>query len=669
MGGTLNTIASDPSGPVQVTEVIVERVLSRDRRVLLFGESGIGKSTLAAALAGALQAGGRRALCIGADSGSPAFGVPGAVCLGEWQGEKWRLTGIEALCTLDAGRFRLPLLAAVRRFATQQTSGVLLVDTPGVVRGVAGAELLLGLVEVLDIDAILALTRAGQLPPLANELTALRREVFIVQASSGTRRPGKRQRARERTRLWDIYLANARQHRVRLGDVQLIGTPPPVDAATAWRGRQVALLEGSRTLAMGEVLDIDGDSICIRKPLGTSGGDALLVRDAKRGEDGFLNTTVPFGSAIAHYIPPPDVRPHAALGGAGGPCPIARVGAATATLVNGIFGDPLLHVRLRHHRRSLIFDIGEGSRLPARVAHQVTDVFVSHAHIDHIGGFLWLLRSRIGDFPPCRIFGPPGMCGHIAGLISGICWDRIGENGPRFEIAEVHENRLLRFAVQAGRSEIERIGEQPIVQDVLLEEPLFRVRATVVDHGIPVLAFALEQPKQLNIRKERLLARALPVGPWLSKLKRHILTDELEARIELPDGRTEQAGALAADLVLITPGPKLVYATDLVPSAENHRRLVKLATGAHTFFCEATFVERDADQAARTGHLTAHACGEIGAAAGVEYLIPFHFSRRYEDSPRRVYEEIKTVCSRVVVPRMPSTVFARATGEDVADEN
>jgi ribonuclease Z len=669
MGGTLNAISVGLPGLVHATDAIVERVLSRDRRVLLFGESGIGKSTLAAVLARALQDGGRRALCIGADSGSPAFGVPGAVCLGEWEGEDWHLLDIEALCTLDAGRFRLPLITAVRRLAARQTSGTLFVDTPGIVRGVAGAELLTGLAETLDIDAILALTRTGQLPPLANELAALRREVFIVQASPGARRPGKRRRARERTRLWDSYLANAGQHCVRLDSVQLIGTPPPVDAATTWCGRQAALLEGSRTLAMGEVLGIDADSICIRTPVGTSDGEALLVRDAKRGDDGFLNTAVPFGSAIAHYLPPSDVRPYGAPGRAPGPCPIARVGAATATLVNGIFGDPLLHVRLRHHRRSLIFDLGEGSRLPARVAHQVTDVFVSHAHIDHIGGFLWLLRSRIGDFSPCRIFGPPGMCGHIAGLISGICWDRIGENGPRFEIAEVHEGRLLRFAVQAGRSEIEKIGEQSITQDIVLEEPLFRVRAVVVDHGIPVLAFALEQPKQLNIRKEQLLARALPVGPWLSELKRRILSDELEVHIELPDGRVERVGTLAADLVLITPGPKLAYATDLVASVENRERLMALARGAHTFFCEAGFVESDADQAARTGHLTARACGEIAEAAGVKHLIPFHFSRRYEGNPRRVYEEVRTVCSRVVMPRMPGTVFVQAAGLNGIDES
>lgn len=663
MNGTPNAVSVSLPKLARATDVIVERVLSRDRRVLLFGESGIGKSTLAAALAHALQDRGRHALCIGADPGSPAFGVPGAVCFGEWYGKDWRLIAIEALCTLDAGRFRLPLIAAARRLAIRQTSGALFVDSPGVVRGVAGAELLLGLVETLDIDVILALTRVGHSPPLLTELMAMQREVFIVPASPAARRPGKRQRARDRTQLWQTYLANAEQRRIGLSDVQLTGTPPPIDAAAAWCGLQVALLKRSRTLTMGEVLAHDADNICIRAPGDMSGVNALLLRDAKRGQDGLLSTAKPFASAIVHYFPPPDVRPHAAIGRAGGLCPIARVGAATATLMNGIFGDPLLHVRLRHHKRSLLFDIGEGSRLPARVAHQVTDVFVSHAHIDHIGGFLWLLRSRIGDFAPCRIFGPPGICGHIAALINGIAWDRIGENGPRFEIAELGEGRLLRFAVQAGGSGIESIGEQAVERDVVLDEPLFRVRAIIVDHGMPVLAFALEQPRQLNVRKDRLLARALPVGPWLSELKRRIINDQLEAQIQLPDGRTEQASALAGDLVLIAPGPKLVYATDLVASAENRERLVALARGAHTFFCEATFLESDASQAARTGHLTARACGEIATAARVEHLIPFHFSRRYEDTPGRVYDEVRAVCSRVVVPRTPGAMFAQGSGE------
>ena len=61
-------------------------------------------------------------------------------------------------------------------------------------------------------------------------------------------------------------------------------------------------------------------------------------------------------------------------------------------------------------------------------------------------------------------------------------------------------------------------------------------------------------------------------------------------------------------------------------------------------FVEAPFCEADAEQAARTGHLTARACGEIAAAAGVERLAPFHFSHRYQNEADRVYAEVKAAC-------------------------
>ena len=44
--------------------VIVDRVLCTDRRVLLFGQPGVGKSTLARELATALYAAGRASWCI-----------------------------------------------------------------------------------------------------------------------------------------------------------------------------------------------------------------------------------------------------------------------------------------------------------------------------------------------------------------------------------------------------------------------------------------------------------------------------------------------------------------------------------------------------------------------------------------------------------------------------
>lgn len=55
---------------------------------------------------------------------------------------------------------------------------------------------------------------------------------------------------------------------------------------------------------------------------------------------------------------------------------------------------------------------------------------------------MWFLRSRIGHFPPCRLFGPPGLVRHITGMINGILWDRVEDRGPRFVVHEWHGERI-----------------------------------------------------------------------------------------------------------------------------------------------------------------------------------------------------------------------------------
>jgi ribonuclease BN (tRNA processing enzyme) len=323
-----------------------------------------------------------------------------------------------------------------------------------------------------------------------------------------------------------------------------------------------------------------------------------------------------------------------------------------AALVNGVFGDPLLHVRQRHGKRSLLFDLGEAGRLQARAIHEVTDVFVSHAHVDHVAGFLWFLRSRIGEYPACRVYGPSGLAANIAGLVSGVHWDRVGERGPRFEVAELHDGeRVACYAVTTGEAGARLLGERTAPDGVLLSDPLLCVRAALLDHRTPVLAFALESAVEVKVRKERLAALDTTPGPWLTALKREIVRQNFDAVVTLPDGTSRGVRDLAEALVMVRPGEKLVYATDLADTTDNRQRLALLARRAHTFFCEATFCEADAERAARTGHLTARACGEIAAAAGVERLVPFHFSRRYASDPACVYREVRAACSQTVVPR------------------
>lgn len=630
---------------------LVRCLLAEDRRVLLMGSPGIGKSYLAGQLARLLAQAGRPCCCLNTDPGSPAFGVPGAVALGIWESLQWRVVAMEALCTLDAGRFRLPLVAAVQRLAAQAPATTLLVDAPGAVRGVTGSELMQGLLAATAADLILVVVRDGAAVPLYDELRAHSAEVVLVRAASLAQRPGKKARARTRTAAWDAYLHNPVEQTIALQTLRIIGTPPPVTVPSAWVGRQVALSDSAGIQVLGEVKTMVGDRLRLMLPRPLQAPRVLLIRDAQRSPSGSMETAAVYAAEPLVYLPPPDVTPFARAVAAGGPWVTGEVGSLSVILVNGVFGDPLLYVRLRHQRRNLLFDLGASVRLAARVAHHVTDVFISHAHLDHIGGFFWLLRARIGEFPACRLYGPPGLSQHIEALIQGILWDRIADRGPCFEIAELHDRRLLRYTIQVGQGGLKFCGEEVVMDAVIRKESGFQVRAVTLDHGTPVLAYAFEPVQQINIRKDRLQARRWESGPWLTELKQRLLAGEYEAAICLPDGSCVAAGVLADELTLILPGRKLVYATDFADTPQNRERLVNLAQGAHTFFCEATFLEADAELAARTGHLTTRACGEIASAAAVTRLVPFHFSLRNSDQPDRVYDEIRAACPQVALPK------------------
>lgn len=640
-------VAKLPLLPYSAAEII-DAVLKQDRRLLLFGPPGIGKTMLTRELGRELHAQGRDCRCISADPGSPGFGMPGAVMLGKWHAEGWQVERYAALCTLNAGRFRLPLVAVVQELAKTVPQGVLLIDGPGVVRGASRWELLQGFVAAANVDLVMALTQSDGEPPLMDELRSLGCDVVLVLAAAKARRPGQRERARRRTAQWENYLADSVIASIDLKDMNLVGTPPPVEKAEAWAGRQVALLQRQQTCTMGEVLHLDGEVLMLRMPSGAIIGDTLLVRDAARSVDGLLETAEPFLSERIDYLPPADVVP--SVEKSGGLRVVGRVGHVEVALLNGVFGDPLLHLRMRHHGRSLLFDLGDGARLPARLSHQVSDIFISHAHMDHISGFQWFLRSRLENLPVCRVYGPAGLARHVESMINSFLWDRIGGDAPTFLVSEFHGDRLNLFRIVVG-GKCEPLGEMPVTDGILLSEPEFRIRAAVLDHHTPVIAFALEEEKSINVRKDRLLSLGAESGPWLSRLKLAVLQGRGDVMITLPDGRVRSAAVLSDELLLISPGKKLVYATDLRDTPENRKQLIALAQHAHTLFCEATFSLADKEQAERSGHLTTRACGEIAAAAKVARLIPFHFSRRYSVNPERLYEEIGNACSCLVFPR------------------
>ena len=64
-------------------------------------------------------------------------------------------------------------------------------------------------------------------------------------------------------------------------------------------------------------------------------------------------------------------------------------------LVNGGFGDPALYLQCVWEKRALLFDLGQITALRPGEILRVSDVFVTHTHIDHFIGFDHLLRVML----------------------------------------------------------------------------------------------------------------------------------------------------------------------------------------------------------------------------------------------------------------------------------
>lgn len=355
-------------------------------------------------------------------------------------------------------------------------------------------------------------------------------------------------------------------------------------------------------------------------------------------------------------------------------------------LVNGPLGDPALYVEFLFERRALLFDLGDIAALAPRKVLRLTEVFVSHTHMDHFVGFDQLLRVCLGRALAVGLYGPAGFIDRVEHRLGGYTWNLVENYETDFTltVTEYHGDGpapRARFRCQRRFSR-EDLPPLDVRDGLLVSEPSFQVRAAVLDHKVPCLGFAVAETRHVNIWKNRLAAMGLPVGPWLRELKAAVLRDDPDDtpirawwRVDpppaaatdtlspgdgtvpggaggadpgrdapsagLPGGRRGPAprtsrvertyllGDLRRELVRITPGQRLGYVVDVAYHPENRRRVLDLTRGVDTLFIEAAFLEAEAHLAAEKAHLTATQAGHLARAAGAKAVVPFHFSARY----------------------------------------
>lgn len=324
-------------------------------------------------------------------------------------------------------------------------------------------------------------------------------------------------------------------------------------------------------------------------------------------------------------------------------------------LINDPLGDPGLFVPFRFENRALLFDLGDIHSLSPKDILKISHIFISHTHMDHFIGFDHLLRLFLGRKKRLCLYGPEGIIRNVTGKLSGYTWNLVGNYTDSLELDVIEvgrdESTTRKFKVEDGFSRKEPERKQPF-EGRLVEESEFMVNAVGLDHGIPSLAFSLEERFHVNILKPALEKMGLEVGPWLTDFKAALFAeDPPETVFSVPSKESEGSavklplGELASRIARITPGQKIVYIADASYSEANREKMISLARNADHLFIEAAFLDEEKDIAYEKFHLTARQAGTIAAEAGAKQMTVFHFSPRYTDKAHLLEEEAQAAFS------------------------
>ena len=259
----------------------------------------------------------------------------------------------------------------------------------------------------------------------------------------------------------------------------------------------------------------------------------------------------------------------------------------------------------------LLVDCGEGTQRQLMrsvgLAH-IDTILITHLHGDHylgLPGFLKTL-SLAGRQEPLRLFGPIGLY-ELLREVERI----IGR--PRFP-----------FLVEETRP------------GTVFEMPDYVVKAARTEHGLPGLAYCLEEKSRLGVfHPERAIELGVTPGPDFGRLQRGEAIATGDGRIVQPNEVMDEA----------RPGRKIVITGDTRPT----EAIIELARGASVLVHDSTFAESEKDRALETGHSTAKEAAEVAQAAEVGALVLTHISSRHHW--REVRDEARLVFPGALLPR------------------
>lgn len=268
-------------------------------------------------------------------------------------------------------------------------------------------------------------------------------------------------------------------------------------------------------------------------------------------------------------------------------------------------------LRLPQRAEVWLFDCGEGTqhqilRSDIKIS-QITRIFVTHMHGDHVFGLMGLLATCGLAGSPHRIdiYGPPKLEEYLRAC------GRYSQTHLSYPL-HVH-------TVQPG---------------IVYEDEEFVVSCDRLEHRVPAFGYRVaEKDRAGRFDVEKAKALNIPPGRVYGQLKRGEI-------VTLKDGRTIEGADLCGPTEV---GRKLAYCTDTIFC----EGAVSLAQDADVLIHEATFSHADAQMAIQRLHSTSTMAAQVALAAQVKLLIMTHFSARYapgnDIQPSQLLEEARAI--------------------------
>ncbi|MEW6054701.1 MAG: Clp1/GlmU family protein [Nitrospirota bacterium] len=258
-------------------DITVQSLLQHRGNAIVIGATDSGKSTLIRYLLKRMVSARTSACLIDADIGQSSLGIPGTICKKEFanEGDLDNFTHDKMIFvgTLNPAKSIPLMIGGVRKMSEicKQPSGITLIDTTGLVSGLAGESLKIGKMKAVRPMHLIAVQRGEEIEHLIEQTEGA--IVHRIKASSAAKVRNAVTRSLYRKNKFETYFRESllSDFLIYRNEAVLLYNSMPARNVSLFReGTLIGLNHDDDTIALGILDDVSDDAVTFRSPIGSS---------------------------------------------------------------------------------------------------------------------------------------------------------------------------------------------------------------------------------------------------------------------------------------------------------------------------------------------------------------------------------------------------------------